>query len=253
MSRIIGFATSENNFQLEQKGALNKTVAPSLVLVFFPSIGRSYSYYNDKFDLKVGDIVFVEGKLFGERGEVEEVTRNFKIKLSDYKRVISVADTDVHGDFFEICNSIVSYDLKALNFEKVISWLMPADGEEFFTQKSENFFPITDLSKLGAKPEIIERGMDYFKNERVLFLQLSKTAVRAIVAGEEYYTVEFDRCGNELSSPTCSCFCFGACKHEVAAMLKLKELLESVDSDEFCAVSKAVFNRFVKAKEFSIK
>lgn len=55
------------------------------------------SYYNDAFDLKCGDIVFVEGKLEGLRGRVVDVAYNFKIKLSDYKKVVSVADTKCAG------------------------------------------------------------------------------------------------------------------------------------------------------------
>ena len=51
------------------------------------------SYYNDLFDLHRGDLVFVVGKLEGLRGIVVDVSYNFKIKLSDYKRVIAVADT----------------------------------------------------------------------------------------------------------------------------------------------------------------
>lgn len=64
----------------------------SVVQVRFPSKGRSLAYYNDKFDLRVGDIVFVDGKLEGFQGIVTEVSRSFKIKLSDYKRIIAVAD-----------------------------------------------------------------------------------------------------------------------------------------------------------------
>ena len=42
----------------------------SVVQVYFPDRDRSYSYYNDQFDLQCGDIVFVEGKLEGVRGRV---------------------------------------------------------------------------------------------------------------------------------------------------------------------------------------
>ena len=33
---------------------------PSVVQVRFPGQGRSLAYYNDSFDLRVGDVVFVE-------------------------------------------------------------------------------------------------------------------------------------------------------------------------------------------------
>ena len=68
------------------------TPRKSVVRVHFPARNMNLSYYNDAFDLKCGDIVFVEGKLEGLRGRVVDVAYNFKITLSDYKRVISVAD-----------------------------------------------------------------------------------------------------------------------------------------------------------------
>ena len=56
----------------------------SVVQVYFPSRGMNLAYYNDSFDLKVGDLVYVDGKLEGHRGQVTEVNYSFKIKLSDY-------------------------------------------------------------------------------------------------------------------------------------------------------------------------
>ena len=44
-------------------------------------------------------MVYVDGKLEGQRGRVVEVSYTFKIKLSDYKRVIAVVDTNVSGQF----------------------------------------------------------------------------------------------------------------------------------------------------------
>ena len=92
----IGFSGYEEEQQTaEQLAEMPGEMQPvkSVVQVRFPSQGRSYSYYNDRFDLHVGDIVFVEGKLEGVKGIVTELSRTFKIRLSDYKRVIAVADT----------------------------------------------------------------------------------------------------------------------------------------------------------------
>ncbi len=57
------------------------------------------AYYNDRFDLHCGDLVYVDGKLEGKRGRVVDVNYNFRINLADYKRVIGVADTNVSGRF----------------------------------------------------------------------------------------------------------------------------------------------------------
>ena len=95
----IGFKTKPNeepevNVPMEVcKGVIEPK--KSVVQVYFPHRGTGWAYYNDSFDLKVGDLVYVEGKLEGYRGQVTEVNYSFKIKLSDYKKVVAVIDTDV--------------------------------------------------------------------------------------------------------------------------------------------------------------
>ena len=99
----IGFngSAEEHRQAPEEAHSICPAVTPrkSVVRVHFPARNMNLSYYNDAFDLKRGDIVFVEGKLESLRGRVVDVAYNFKIKLSDYKRVISVADTNVQGEF----------------------------------------------------------------------------------------------------------------------------------------------------------
>lgn len=94
------------------------TPRKSVVEVHFPSRDRSYPYFNDSFDLKKGDIVFVDGKLEGIRGIVVNVNYNFKIKLSDYKRVIAVADTRVKGELFFAGSHLISFDRQTIPYSK---------------------------------------------------------------------------------------------------------------------------------------
>ena len=81
----IGFNAEEKKdtpvqevYQEEKPEAKPK---PSLADIRFPDIYRSYTYYNDRFDLHEGDIVFVDGKLEGVAGRVGAVNYNLKIKL----------------------------------------------------------------------------------------------------------------------------------------------------------------------------
>lgn len=62
------------------EGKTTHTPVKSVVQVHFPDRSRTLSYYNDAFDLHKGDIVYVEGKLEGLRGQVVDITYNFKIK-----------------------------------------------------------------------------------------------------------------------------------------------------------------------------
>ena len=49
--------------------------------------------------------------------------------------------------------------------------------------------------------------------------------------GSRAYEVNFTYCGGEVSGLTCSCFCGGSCKHEVAAMMQLKNTLELIEKN----------------------
>ena len=108
----------------------------SIVQVRFPKDDRRLTYYNESFDLHCGDIVFVEGAYEGVRGRVMEVNYNFKIKLSDYKKVISVADTDVQGRFYMAGSHFLTFNRSALPVSKVKSWYLPVQEAE----KEERFY-----------------------------------------------------------------------------------------------------------------
>ena len=98
---VFSAAEKESRHEAAARFVISRKPKPtrSLVLIHFPARNMTLSYYNNQFDLHCGDLVFVEGKLEGFRGHVVDVCYTFKIKLSDYKRVISVADTKVHGEF----------------------------------------------------------------------------------------------------------------------------------------------------------
>ena len=113
MAFKIGFTADHKRTRCEESAyqARQHTDAPhpSVVQVYFESRDRSWTYYNDRFDLHEGDLVYVEGKLEGVRGRVVEVSYNFRIKLADYKRVIAVADTAVHGEFYVAGSHFVTF------------------------------------------------------------------------------------------------------------------------------------------------
>ena len=115
--KIGGFAAEyHEKKQQEQPQPVQQVAAPkkSVVKVYFIGSGKKLSYYNDQFDLHNGDMVYVEGSMEGQRGRVIEVSYNFKIKLSDYKRVVAVIDTNVHGQFFMAGSHFVAFDPVAL-------------------------------------------------------------------------------------------------------------------------------------------
>lgn len=256
MAYKIGF-TSENHSEKdvmrtateEKQSAMPKK---SVVQVHFAKRHLTCSYYNDRFDLHKGDIVYVEGKLEGMRGIVVDVAYSFKIKLSDYKRVISVADTYVKGRFYSAGTHFVTVDENAVNYEKVIGWFRAPENPEdeyVFGEGDENTFSLSDLSGMNITKEAAERGRDYYLENNVVYFELSGGHGRAIVEGSEFYTVEFGYNKGEISNITCGCYCGGTCKHEFAAMLQLKDTLSLseknypelvTDGGYFAAISKSV-------------
>lgn len=258
----IGFSAEinekSNNVTFVKACSEIKEPKKSVVQIYFPSRKMNLAYYNDSFDLKVGDWVYVDGKLEGRIGRVTEVSYSFKIKLSDYKRVIAVADTNVKGDFYIAGSHLVTFDRNAIPFEKVITWFKaPESDEEYVSGNDDSVsFSLDNLSKMNITSDIAERGHDYYTENRVSYVCLDQSRGRAIVEGSENYEIEFDCISGEISNLKCSCFCSYACKHEFAAMLQLRETLnfitENYDDkrkDYFAAMGKNVFMNTVMNKK----
>ena len=231
----------------------------SLVQIYFPSRGLHLSYFNDKFDLKVGDMVYVEGKLEGHKGQVTDISYSFKIKLSDYKKVIAVIDTTVRGDFYFADAHLVTFDKNALPYEKALTWFNAPENEDEYVSgdDGENRFPLDDLSKMKITHEIAERGKEYYLHNRVKYISIDGIQGRAIVEGSDCYEVELEYYEGEIRNLKCSCFCGYNCKHEFAVMLQLKETLDIISknyedkhNDYFAVICKDVFvNTVMSQKE----
>ena len=263
MSLKIGFTAQKEN---EQATAVMPAVgiqsAPrkSVVRVYFPERDMTCAYYNDAFDLHPGDTVYVEGKLEGLRGRVVEVSYSFKIKLTDYKRVISKADTEVHGEFFMGGSHFIAFDPFAIPFAKVRTWFKaPEDPEDPYVSCTEDRPFSLDRLDLKIKPHIAERGEDYYLQNRVAYISIDGDCGRAIVEGGEPYEVEFTYRNGQISNLICNCFCTDTCKHEFAAMLQLRETLRIIEehyaepfrkAGYFAAVRKQVlFSIAIDSKE----
>ena len=109
------------------------------------------------------------------------------------------------------------------------SWRACAD--EYASGQDETSFPLSELKAMKAPNPAVERGLAYFMKNKVRYLCVDGTKGRAIVEGSRAYEVNFTYCGGEVSGLTCSCFCGGSCKHEVAAMMQLKNTLELIEKN----------------------
>jgi len=256
-----GYMDKKEEFSAYDGGEMCCAPRKSMVEVYFSARNTTLTYFNDKFDLKCGDLVYVEGKLEGLQGCVTGVNYNFKIKVSDYKRVIAVVDTNVSGQLFMAGSHFVTFDPSVLPSEKILTWFKASslDEDDYVVGHDDTAFVLDDLSGLNVTPMIANRGCSYYKQNRVRYICLDGSKGYAIVEGTEAYEVDFEYHGGKISGLTCSCFCSFNCKHEVAAMLQLKETLEFVEknySEEFertgyfAAIAKTtLFNFAIDGKE----
>ena len=138
---------------------------PSVVRVFFPERGQAYSYYNDRFDLHDGDLVYVSGKLARQRGQVVAVDYNFRIRLADYERVIGAADRNVRGTFYALGAHLVTLEPNVLPFRQVRSWFFPpeADGEYAVGHVPG---PVYAREQLSIPAGVAEKGHAYYMENR---------------------------------------------------------------------------------------
>ena len=252
----IGFAFDDESKKVEREPLVSQTIVPvkSLVQVYFPERNQTLTYFNDQFELKRGDFVFVNGKLEGIRGIVREVNKNFKIKVADYKKVISVADTNVVGQMHMAGSHFVSFDSSVLPYDKIRAWYLPPvkPEDEYETGNDDTVIILDKLGDMKVFQAVWERSRGYYIDNHVRYICLADGYGRAIVEGERTYEVEFDFVDGEIRNLICSCPCGYTCKHEVAAMMQLKETLELIEkhySDLHCgyfaAIVKGDLFRFV--------
>ena len=154
----------------------SNTIVPrkSLVQVRFLGKGMALTYYNDLFDLKVGDREYVDGKLEGQLGCITEINYYFKIMLSDYKKVIAVVDTIVHGEFHMAGSHFVTFDPTALPVSQIALWFKAPskEDEEVISSTDDSSFRLDDLKSMNISAAVAERGHDYYMENRVRYISL---------------------------------------------------------------------------------
>lgn len=203
----------------------------SLAQVQFPGSARVLTYYNDQFDLKQGDRVYVDGTQEGILGRVVEINYNFKIRVSDYKKVIAVVDTQVSGQLHFAGSHFVTFDPAVLPAQKIRLWFCPPEkeDEEIVSSSDDTAFPLNDLARTNISSAIAERGHNYYLDNKVCYLCLNGSNGFAIVEGTQPYTVEFLYENGDIRQLICDCPCACTCKHELATMLQLRETLEFIE------------------------
>ena len=163
-----------------------------------------------------------------------DISRSFKIKLSDYKRVIAVADTNVKGEFYLGGSHLIAFDEDVIPYNKIHGWFLPPEtDEEVAVGYDDESFPLDDLGGLNIRSEIADRGFDYYNRNKVLYICVDGNKGRALVEGSKVYEVSFEFAGGEIRNLNCGC-----CE----TLQKIEENYddEHLKSDYFAAISKSV-------------
>lgn len=237
--RIVGFGQDETKQMIEMQPKTVTVKAPvrSLVSISFDRMNHPLTYYNDQFDLKPGDRVFVTGKLEGEVGLVESVTTKFRIRIADYQKVISLAQTPIHGTYSPKGNMMLSYDVDALMPDDFHKWVLPPCKEETQPEDEVVFgdgfeIPLEDPSTAeGVDPIIFDRAIDICRSGRIGYISVRNGGGKAFIHGSRWYELDFSLRDNMIQEAYCECPYAGLCKHLLAVGVIMNVMKQHNDID----------------------
>lgn len=193
--------------------------------------GKYFSYLCDFDEVAVGDLVTVTGVYENCIGTVKRVLKYFKIPKFSMKWVTAVLDRDISGEYEHFGKYILSYT-------SVLT------AEKFFTLSLERKYRANAaIGEGGAEvclsdfdeddafegEVVLYKGEGLYRANAVRFLTFDGKKGCAIVRGSsDWYELEFELSGEEVTVPACDCPCFGACKHAAAVLYALREIKRSL-------------------------
>lgn len=229
--------------ELTQSKSISTHKHMTLVQVYFVAKDDAFLYLCEDIILHEGDHVYVSGKMKDTLGIVVDVRHQFKVRPSKYERVIAKIDTQLQGEFKIFNRLLLSFDRKSLGKEKISQWFFSPQGEEpYISTYRPAPFPLDDLTQFPIEHARLERGLQYYKEQRVVYMCIDDRYGYAIVRGSEHYEVEFEYNNGIIEDISCNCYCDGHCKHEFAVLLELQYMLQIVESEFKNEYSK---NRYV--------
>ena len=246
MKNVIGFRidTPADQEAAPQPVVTHDVPVRSLVSVSFTDIAKNYTYYNDKFDLSVGDMVYVSGKLAGRMGVVASVGTKFKIRLSDYERVIANPHIQFHGHYTQVLDKMIACE-GGVSADTFRSWVIApsAEGETSEIVMGEGYvLPLEYLRSCDdVDMTILRRAIEYCEEGRVRYLSLQNGVGTAFVEGTKWYEVNFRYADGMVTDLYCDCPYPNLCKHSLAVVLTLQVLLDHVPADDFVAIDRQFF------------
>lgn len=233
-------------------------IAKRLVELRFDHHDSKLSYLCEFENIEVGDLVIVDGKLEDQIGTVTKVLKAFKIPKFEMHWVTAILDRDLTGEYIKMGDDIVTTGT-SLTSEKFCTMYI---GERY---KASEPFGEADLdidlatfekSRLIEDELVLLKGKDYYNHDRVAYISLQDGIGKAYVVGSEWYEVDFKYEDGKITYIACECPYFGNCKHVVAVLLKLREMLKKMKKIDcranFTACRKECFNSILSSAKGKI-
>ena len=235
--------------KIEERENENR-VPKNLVQVKFDD-GLTLMYFSDLPEIKVGDVVTVDGKMENQIAVVTKVLSSFKKPKFDMKWIVSKIDNDITGVYFKIEDEVVSLDSN-LTVDKFMNIYAGVKYKENLAVGEDNIelnLEKLEESDLFEDELVKERGRLLYKANAVQYIWLKDGVGKAVVRssnGDDWYEIDFRCRKGRITYIACDCPYFGECKHLYAFLLKLRDFsmkfFKQYQNDSFVMCNKGCFN-----------
>ena len=238
-----------NKEQNQNDNNKEKRIPTSLVDVLFVN-GQTFCYLCDIDNIKVDDIVEVEGKMEKKLGKVVKVKKSFKVPKFDMKWVVKTVDRTISGDFKLLGDMYLSYNAQFSPSVFSNLWTKRKYKESEIYGEGELSLNLDKFEKdeMFDDELLLIKGKEIYKNDDVLYIACENGKGKAFVNGSSLYEIDFEIDGLDIITRLeCDCPCMDNCKHEVALLYKLRELSKKIDllNDKFVVCDKYVFSKIL--------
>lgn len=258
----IGFSTNKETEHVASQDAY-KPVAEkpvkSVATVKFEN-GREYPYYNDKFNLKAGNNVYVDGKLYGKLGVVSDVTTKFKINRTIYKDVISKLDFNISGKFKNCQDYMLTKGNSIITKEQLLTWFIPPFvPKDEYDKPDEYIYGEGYSCKIGEidlNIDAFDDAVDAIENGELKAILVNNGVGTAVIKNNDNtHIVEFKTDNNALTDIYCDCISPDFCKHCAAVCILISTFFKRKYieiGDSFLAVNHEWFAKIAADKDIQI-
>lgn len=221
----------DTNEHLNPVSPQQNPVQPSVAEVYFYEEDVALPYYTDRFNLKQGDLVFVEGKMAGKRGRVQKVSHIFRIKADEYEQIKCVVAFKKSNKLYFSTSHLIEFRARLLPIEQAKCWFgVPEEKGKLLIGEGSETFRVSDPFTTGVNYEFGMKAHDeFFRKNKVKYISLENGSGYAIVLDDQPYEVRFRMNKNGTGRAlTCTCREVGVCVHGQAAVFELWELMDTI-------------------------